>query len=245
MVFGTVYGSGNDIYASPDTFWFVYQPISGDCDIRAKVTGMRSADTNISLNTMSGVGAGAKAGVMIRETLDGASTFAMMDMTPNNLEFIYRITNGSPSATSFSGSAPYWVRLTRTNNTFTGYYSANGTTWTQAKTVTLPMANTVYVGLPVCAWDGGRLVSATFTNVSVSGSLGVPTTPTGLNETTVSGQVNLSWNASAGSYKLQCKAFNDQRRSIFDHCQCSHDEFYGEYWKRLLLLRGFGSQRIG
>ena len=36
----------------------------------------------------------------------------------------------STSIKGFPGAAPQWIRLVRSGNTFTGYYSANGTAWT-------------------------------------------------------------------------------------------------------------------
>ena len=53
----TVTGSGNDIWGQEDQFNFVYQPITGDVDVSARVASLQGSST------------WAKAGVMIRESL--------------------------------------------------------------------------------------------------------------------------------------------------------------------------------
>ena len=75
----------------------------------------------------------AKAGVMIRQTLDADSKHAAVVVTPSNgVSFPYRTFTGDVSyQTNTAGlTAPYWVRLTRTGDVFKAEHSANGTTWT-------------------------------------------------------------------------------------------------------------------
>ena len=69
---------------------------------------------------------------MIRSDLTPGSAQAMLDVSPGGgIEFIYRtMANGNPSRSAISGTAPYWARVTRVGNTFTGYASPDGTTWT-------------------------------------------------------------------------------------------------------------------
>ena len=62
----------------------------------------------------------AKAGVMIRETLDAGSKHAAVVLTPSNgVSFPYRLFTGDISyqVNTAGLTAPYWVRLTRTDNT--------------------------------------------------------------------------------------------------------------------------------
>ena len=59
-----------------------------------------------------------------------------MPITPGNgFDFQYRSTNGISSDGNISGGAinaapNNWVRLTRTNNTFYAFISADGVNWT-------------------------------------------------------------------------------------------------------------------
>jgi len=100
-------------------------------------------------------------------------------------------------------SAPYWVKLTRSSNTFTGYYSPHGSNWTQLGSTTLTNVSTAYVGLAVTSHNNSDLCAATFDNVSAPGW---PPTPLAADALAVSGsQVNLTWNAltNATSYNVK------------------------------------------
>jgi regulation of enolase protein 1 (concanavalin A-like superfamily) len=83
------------------------------------------------------------------------------------VEFVWRTnTAASAASTVVAGiTAPNWVKVTRTGNSFVGYYSTNGTAWTVLGTNTITMGTGVYVGLPVCAHNNTVTCTATFTNV--------------------------------------------------------------------------------
>ena len=157
----TVVGSGADIWNTADGFHYVYQLLSGNGQIVARVTSI--TNTN----------AWAKAGVMIRETLTTGSTHAMMIITPGQgTDFQYRTTtNGSSTSATTNGTGssivvPYWVKLTRVGNTFTGYHSPDGSTWTQIGSASITMATNAYIGLPVTSHNDGTLCTANFDNIS-------------------------------------------------------------------------------
>ena len=156
----TVNGSGSDIWSNSDQFQYVYKSLSGDGSITARVVNVE--DTN----------GWAKAGVMFRNTLDAGSMNALMVLTPDNgASFQYRSsTNGSSSNSNSIGYAvPYWVRITRSGNNFSGYISFDGVNWTQVgSTVTLAMNTTVYVGLAVTSHSSGTMCTSIFSNVSVT-----------------------------------------------------------------------------
>jgi regulation of enolase protein 1 (concanavalin A-like superfamily) len=65
-------------------------------------------------------------------------------------------------------TAPYWVRLTRTGNSFTGYASSDGTSWTSFGSVTIPMAATTYLGLPATSHNNANLGAALFNNIQIT-----------------------------------------------------------------------------
>jgi autotransporter-associated beta strand protein len=152
----TIQGAGSGVYASSDAFRYVYQPSSGDCDIRIRVQSL----TNPSVS--------AKAGVMIRETLAANSRCAGVYVTPTSgIQFIYRTTTGSMVSISTKTKliAPYWVRINRTGSTFSAFYSSNGSTWTQLGTnKTISMAANAYIGIPVTSGTTSALCTAVFTN---------------------------------------------------------------------------------
>jgi hypothetical protein len=155
----SIIGSGVDIWDTADEFHYVYQHLSGDGQIVARVVSM--TNTN----------AWAKAGVMIRETLTAGSKHAMMVVTPGSGNALQRRTSTSGNSTTTAGStvtAPYWVKLTRVGNTLTGFESANGSSWTQVGSDTVSMAADVYIGLCVTSHNDGTLCTAVFDNISIS-----------------------------------------------------------------------------
>ena len=112
----------------------------------------------------------AKAGVMIRETLDPGSRHALACVTPQNgINFHHRAAvGGKTENTAGSKSpAPCWLRLVRTGAKFTAYESADGSQWTQFGSQTIEMAETVYVGLAVCSHGAGYPCTVRFSNVEL------------------------------------------------------------------------------
>ncbi|PYX58507.1 MAG: hypothetical protein DMG76_08590, partial [Acidobacteria bacterium] len=161
----TVNGAGQGIPTtynlSTDSFHFVYQPLSGDGTILARVVSFSSNNTS------------ASAGVMIRETLDPASTNADTASwaASSSIYFTARLATGSSSYESYAsaGSPPYWVKVVRSGSTFSGYASLDAMNWVQVGTTqTISMATNVYVGLTVTSGTPSSLATATFDSVSVS-----------------------------------------------------------------------------
>jgi hypothetical protein len=155
-----VSGAGSDIGGTADSFNFVYQALSGDGSITAQVTGLGNTSP------------GAQAGVMIRETLNPDSPFADMLLTPGDgASFQGRST---PGATNWNDggpkvTAPYWLRVSRVGNTFTGATSTDGKTWTTAGTATISMTSSVFIGLAVVSQKTTTLDVATYDSVSGTG----------------------------------------------------------------------------
>ncbi|HLP75983.1 MAG TPA: carbohydrate-binding protein, partial [Candidatus Paceibacterota bacterium] len=192
----TLTASGDDIFNSADSFQFGYMPVSGDCTIVARVASVQN------INSWS------KAGVMIRESLNTNSTHALMSITPGNgALWQYRATTGGSCGYSTAGglSAPYWVKLARSGNTFTGYRSPDGTNWTQVGSATVGMASSMYVGLAFVSKNNTVLGAATFDHVTAPGwSPSVVQTPASLTATPGVEQATLNWSAStnATSYNV-------------------------------------------
>ena len=155
----TITGAGTDIWGTSDQFRFTHQQITGDATITARVTELVD-------NAGGTQNAFAKAGVMFRQTLNANSINVHALVSPvasSKFRFIRRLTTGGSSTVDATlpdsplPGAPGWVRAVRSGNTFTGYYSLNGTTLTQLGTAqTIAMGATVYVGLAVTSHDDGR-----------------------------------------------------------------------------------------
>jgi len=155
----TVTGGGAAIWDDADEFQYVYQPVQGNTEIIARVASLQVTNE------------GAKAGVMIRESLNAGARHASMFATGSlGWRFQYReVTNGISFNELGPGSdAPGWVRLVRAGNVFTAYHSTNGSTWSLVGSDTIAMSSTVYVGLAVSSRVTTATAASTFTNVTVS-----------------------------------------------------------------------------
>ncbi|HQN32217.1 MAG TPA: discoidin domain-containing protein [Sedimentisphaerales bacterium] len=156
---------GTDIWNTTDQFRYAYKSLSGNGSITVRV------DSLVRSNEW------AKAGVMIRETLEPGSKHAFMCVTPDHgTTFQRRPVAGQDSAsTDVGGSpAPRWVKLTRTGNVFTAHDSMDGVTWTEAAVspaLEIQMAANVYIGLAVTSHDAAIVTAAEFSNLSMTGNV--------------------------------------------------------------------------
>jgi hypothetical protein len=174
----TITATGADIWNQADQFHFAYRTLTAAGTIVAKVESVEHTDN------------WAKAGVMIRETLDPGSKFAAVyimptnaDGTPTNGCRFQARTDTDADATSDTSvataeqmaiTAPYWVKLERdVSGNFRGYYSSNGTTWqSMVWRPSVSMESTVYVGLALTSHNNSATSEAVFSNVTITGNAG-------------------------------------------------------------------------
>jgi len=154
----TMTASGVDIWDASDQFHFAYKELSGAGAIIAKIESVANTDD------------WAKAGVMIRDTLEADSSHAMVAITPGNgVWFGRRETAGDISvSTKQAGiTAPQWVKLERTiGGLVRAYYSADGSTWTQLDIASVMMDMPAYIGLALTSHNADATCEAVFSNVS-------------------------------------------------------------------------------
>jgi hypothetical protein len=166
-------GSGADIWdltgigsGFHDEFHFAYKILTGAGTIVARVDSV--SDTHDW----------AKAGVMIRETLDANSTHAFACVTPNSgVSAQGRPVTGAASVNTdqLGLAAPYWVKLERDMaGNFTVTHSANGSAWEvieNAPVLNIPMTANVYVGLALTSHNTNATCEAVFSNVTITGTV--------------------------------------------------------------------------
>lgn len=155
--------AGRDIWDTADQFHFVYQKITGDVDVRARVDRLTATDP------------WSKAGVMIRASLSAGSPhgFALVS-AQRGTAFQRRTQSGALSANTAgsASAAPYWVRLVRAGTRVTAYRSPDGTSWTQIGSATIALGSTAYVGIAVTSHNASAYTTASVSQVSVkSGAL--------------------------------------------------------------------------
>ena len=153
----TVKGAGADIWGSSDAFRYVWQPVSGDVDVIARVSSVEY------------VHAWVKAGVMIREQLTADSAHALMLVSPGKGVAFQRrsVASRGSTSTAVAGTAPMWVKLERRGNAITAFRSTDGVTWTLVGSDTFTMGANVHVGLAVSSHVTGQLATALFDSVTV------------------------------------------------------------------------------
>jgi IPT/TIG domain len=157
----TLKGSGLYIFSTADSGHLVYQPLSGDGTIVARVVSLQ------------GGGSYQEAGVLMRETLNPDSKNVYMAWGAGRPYLAWRSsTAGSTSLQTMSnGSLPSWVKLVRSASTFTGYASSDGVNWVLASSQTVSMNTNIYVALATSAEaNNTALGTATLDNVSLSTS---------------------------------------------------------------------------
>ena len=151
-------GEGSDIWGTSDQFQYSSETYSGNGSISAEVTSQ--------INT----GRSAKAGVMWRDSTAANGAYALAVVEPGyGVTFQWRSSDGasSQSSTAVNVQAPVWLEVVRNGTSFTGYYSTNGTTWTQiGSTETVTMPTSANVGLAVTSANVSELTVAAFNNVT-------------------------------------------------------------------------------
>jgi regulation of enolase protein 1 (concanavalin A-like superfamily) len=107
---------------------------------------------------------------MIRQSLDAGSIHASMVVTPGKGVAFQRRTakNALTANTSAAGTAPRWLKVTRSGQTITAAVSSDGAAWTTVGGDTVPFTGAVWAGIVVSSHDPALLASATFDHVTVS-----------------------------------------------------------------------------
>jgi hypothetical protein len=163
--------SGADIWQDGGSAFDEYGTIYRDGAVGA------SSTVTARVTAMDSTNPWAKAGVAIRNDLTAAKTspgYAVVVATPGNGVAFQWDADGNGYLDSFSGAsgvkAPVWVRLVRSGNEVSGYYSTDGSTWTKVgPTVNLPgTAETQDAGLIATSHAAGVTGLFSFSDFTVT-----------------------------------------------------------------------------
>jgi hypothetical protein len=160
----TISGGGSDIWNLSDQFNYA----------RASVTGDRTSV--VEMTSITDLGA-AKSGIMYRDSADPAAMFVDVVATSRTGVYLqWRDATGgecdylAPSKLipAPTPSAPVWLMLQKSSNTFTGYYSLDGSNWILIGSTTVDFSNIFYLdGLAATAGNNAELNTLTFSDLSL------------------------------------------------------------------------------
>src|SRR5260221_9648480 len=156
----TIAGSGADINGTADACHFVYQTLTADGELVARVASVQN--TNAS----------AKAGVMVRQSTAAGSINAFIAVTPTSGILSQQRTalNGSTTSTQTTTStAPYWLKIVKDGTLISVYQSPDNVAWTyEGATRLSSLTSPVDIGFAVTSHSNTVLCTATFDNITLT-----------------------------------------------------------------------------
>lgn len=137
--------------------------VSGDAAISTKITALSSAASF------------AKIGPGFFGSTDADAAFCELHVLPTPLvQMACRASAGASRVNVFTASIsslPAYLKLTRSGNSFSGYYSTDGGTWTLGGTSTATLPTAAFGGVFITSNSAGVNATGTAENVNIS-SLG-------------------------------------------------------------------------
>ncbi len=158
----TVTAGGAGLSGGSDQFHYVYQSVTGDFALIARVTFSPGSND------------AAEAGLMVRDALAATSNFVAIVRTPRpGVLFQYRTPCAPRVATDAAGaSGPVWIRLVKRGTMVDGYLAADANnapgTWKKVGGGQPIASGMVYVGFCLASQSPGTNCRATFDHVSLA-----------------------------------------------------------------------------
>jgi hypothetical protein len=156
----TVKGSGAGIMGASDQFQFTYQKLVDNGTIVARIVSQTEAN---------GL---AQAGLMIRDNLEQNSAFTFIGLsTAQGAVFSNRDSIGKNAVSKASNiliQYPYWVQLTKRNDTIQAAISSDGTNWSEIDRKIIKLKRLAYAGLAVSSNKVDSTCTAVFDNVRIT-----------------------------------------------------------------------------
>ncbi len=167
----TLTGSGADIWGNADSFHF-----EGQNDNSNTVQQIARIDALTATHQW------AKAGVQYRDNDRADEKNVGVYVRPDGQVIMqWRAVRGQASAHAplVGGTGlPKWVKLDKNGNDYTGYWSLDGITWNEIRTITINMGSNNLTGMALTSHDNDQLATAQFANYYVGDNPPVPTPDT-------------------------------------------------------------------
>jgi hypothetical protein len=155
----TLAGAGDNIGGTADRVSFAWQRVTGDFFLTVRFPGGPTAD-------------GSKIGLMIRESLDGPSRMLALVRTGSSGTVMqWRDEAGADAGSARARilaqdyTGPLYLNLVRRGNVIIPLYSSDGKRFSYAadpKRFSVPLADTLYVGLAITSPNPAAITSSTF-----------------------------------------------------------------------------------
>jgi hypothetical protein len=168
-------GAGADLYSGTDAYSTIYQP--------GAAGGTATIETEVATTAnLTGYG---KAGLIVRNSMTGSGTspegVVLFESPSGGIQLEWNSNGGNyvDSVTPANGTnpelTPLWLELVRDGDTYTGYYSFDGSGWLEVGTATVAgQAATQDAGMFVTSHDAGVPAQATFDGFTVTGTATAP-----------------------------------------------------------------------
>jgi uncharacterized membrane protein len=141
----------------------VYQPVSGDFQIVARLAGLTPNEVPI----------GPLAGLMIRENMTPLDRFFAVAVVPQSTLIVHRRDYwGRVASAERADTAATWLKVVRHESRLRAYTSADGKAWSLLGAQKIEMPERVFVGMCAMCRDKQTAATATFDNVEIT--LGPP-----------------------------------------------------------------------
>ena len=155
----TFYGGGNDIWSTNDQFRFAYQKLNDDFSISIKVDSLKNTHQY------------AKAGLMIRKSLNKNSAHGIINIFPSgNTEFGYRNKNGE-SMKATSGPRINWenakLKIKKLGSK-AKFFVFNDDSWTEIGELDISKwGKSFYLGIATLSHDNNQLTKAQYSEIDL------------------------------------------------------------------------------
>lgn len=155
----SVSADGNDVYRQDNDFYFVHAAVDGPVSIQVKVRDVEHVDDY------------SKGGLMVRESLDVASTYSYLGKTPAfGTEVLWRSeagTDGQSYQLNEQATLFDWYRLERRGGEVRMFLSMDGERWQEVERRAMDNEDPVHVGMAVCSMVPGENCEVVFEDLSI------------------------------------------------------------------------------
>ncbi|HRK82930.1 MAG TPA: DUF11 domain-containing protein [Saprospiraceae bacterium] len=174
------FNTTTSVYTATSTGCFYGPPYTADETALAQRTLCGNGSITALVTGITGSALGW-AGVVMRENNAAGAKKAqlMTNLSTHSRREFRTTTNGASQPQQFPSQDRYWLRITRVGNQFTMFVSPNGVNWYPAGAQNIVMGNCIQMGLAATNYTANSTVTATFSNVSFTGSSGTLALPGG------------------------------------------------------------------